>query len=731
MTRPRKSARGKAFVLVAAALALVLAAGGRPAQSDDTDLLRTTSANPFVFFLIDTSASMSLTPDGKWVHANGDDPRSKLYQAKKVLWEVFQEVDDIQFGFAAMNQDHAGVVNKHWLYYYTGNLPGGWPIGYPSPDADGPVQTAANGTVVDDVEGDLLTFGAHFNATGVAGTCAAPLSLSTATDREKINRFSKLGAAGNGPTVIWVATGGKTYRLTVTRPGNKPDTSTNSKLGEDGMNVRFVLEEIRTTTCAAASPTVQQTHVANFDLTLWTDFLAVDENVGSTTAPSTSKAGGVDSVAGFWDYKDIRDIATCGSGHPFSGKGWEGNYDGDSSGFPGSFTGMKPTEDPYCNPASPASCYNLKQTTQYSALGRPLDKGDVIPFHWSEDNKETFLNRLAPNQSSGTPDFRIASYFKDSPDSGIGALQPASGGQVPLFASGPSPLGKMVIDFRCWYRGEGNKCNESAYNPGWEDIAKTRDSAWGCRRPYLIVLSDGGDSCPGENPCADTADLNSKSGVRTWVIAYGADCARAGNPLKCMAQNGKGELLCPQNSSDLKAELLKILGLIREEARAFASAAVPSVQAIVDDKVFLTNFTPLNSKPVWDGHVHSFLKPLPLRETDGKPDTSHPNHLWDAGEVMKLNQVNATDPLGGNANQRRVYYSRESASGILSETRRSFDPTAKGTDPNDVRYDLWRGLEISFIEGNTTSETTAETAANAAIQKTLALKTSPLTVTNP
>ncbi|HKV11174.1 MAG TPA: PilC/PilY family type IV pilus protein [Thermoanaerobaculia bacterium] len=729
MNRHLRFPSGKAAVLAVAALTATLGLGDRPGYGSDIDLLRFNTSKPYVFFALDTSASMSLSPDGKWVHANGDDPRSKLYQAKKVLWEVFQEVDDIQFGFAAMNQDKAGVVNKHWLYYYTGSAPGGWPIAYPTPDPDGPVQAGANGTVIDDVEGDLLTFGPHFDSTGVAGTCAAPLALST--QREKINRYSKLGAAGNGPTVTWISSGGKTYRLTVSRPGNKPDTSVNKKLGEDGMNVRFVLEEIRTTTCAAASPTVLQTYVANLDLTLWTDFLAVDENVGSTTAPTTSKTGGVDSVGGFWDYKDIRDIATCGSGHPFSGKGWEGNYDGASSGFPGSFSGIDPNEDPYCNPADSTKCYNLKETTQYSALGRPLDKGDVIPLHWSEDNKEAFLNRLAPNQSSGTPDFRIASYFKDSPDSGIGALQPTSGGQVPLFASGPSPLSKMVIDFRCWYLGDGNKCNETAYNPGWEAIAKTRDSAWGCRRPYLIVLSDGGDSCPGENPCADTANLNSKGGIRTWVIAYGADCAKAGNPLKCMAQNGKGELLCPQNSSDLKAELLKILGLIREEARAFASAAVPSVQAIVDDKVFLTNFTPLNSKPVWDGHVHSFLKPLPLRATDGKPDTTHPNHVWDAGEVMKLNQVNATDPLGANANQRRVYYSRETASGMLSESRRSFDPTAKGTDPNDVRYDLWRGLEISFVEGNTASETAAETAANTAIQKTLALKTSPLTVTNP
>jgi hypothetical protein len=728
MNRYLKYPSGKAAALAVAALTVLLAAGVRPGYGSDIDLLRFNTSKPYVFFALDTSASMTLSPDGKWVHANGDDPRSKLHQAKKVVYEVFQEVDDIHFGFASMNQDKAAAASKHWLYYSTGNLPGGWPIAYPRPDADGPVQTV-NGAVVDDVEGDLMTFGAHFDSTGVAGTCAAPLALPG--QAEKINRYSKLGATGSSSTVIWISSGGKTYRLTASRLGNKPDASVNPKLGEDSMNVRFVLEEIRTTTCANAAPTVLQTYTANLDLTLWTDFLVVDENSGSATALSPSKASGVDSVAGFWDYKDIRDVATCGSGHPFSGKGWEGNYDGASSGFPGGFAGIDPTDDPYCNPANPTSCYNQKATTVYDPLGRPLDKGDLLPLHWSETNKEEFLNRMAPNQAGGTPDFRIASYFKDSPDAATGVLQEATSGQVPLFASGASPLGKMVVDFRCWYLGDGSKCNESAYNPGWEAIAKTKDSAWGCRRPYLIVLSDGGDSCPGENPCADTASLNSNAGVRTWVIAYGADCAKTGNPLKCMAQNGKGELLCPQTADQLKAELLKILGLIREEARAFASAAVPSVQAIVDDKVFLTNFTPLNGKTVWDGHVHSFLKPLPLRASDGKPDVSHPNHLWDAGEVMK-SQVNASDPLGANDNQRRVYYSPETASGLRSESRRLLDPTKKGVDTNEVRYDLWRGLEnISFIPGNVASEDAAEAYANSVIEETLALKTASLTVTNP
>lgn len=719
MFRDRQPLRGaRVAALLFATFAVLLASGQQPAYSNDIDLLRFDTAKPYVFFILDTSASMNASPSGQFVHANGDDPRSKIYQAKRVLYDVLKDVDDIQFGFASMNQDKSGVVAKHWLYYNKTALPaaGAWPINYPRPDADGPVQIQANGTVVDDVEGDLMTFGPHLVPGGVAGTCAAPLLLTT--DLEKINRFAKLGTYGNETTRIWVKSGNTTYRLSVDRPGNKPDTSPNSKLGQNGMNVKLTLERVSNCT----GPVFNQTSNLNLDLELWTDFIMVDEPNG--TSASGSKASGVDNVPGWWDYKGIRDTATCGSGHPFSGKGWEGNYDGES--FPpvpgGLAASMKPTEDPYC---TGANCYNLRRPTTFSTAGRPLDSGDMIPLHWSSDNKDLFLDRLSPGHlTGGDANFKIASFFKD-PDaaavSPAGILELRNESQIPLFASGPTPLGKAVIDFRCWYLGEGNKCNESAYNPGWETIAQQNDSAWGCRRPYMIVISDGNDSCPGENPCADTANLNSRGAIRTWVVAFGANCNSTGNPLKCMAQNGKGELLCPATANDLKTELQRILGLIREETRAFASAAVPSVQAIVDDKIFLTNFTPLNGEAVWDGHVHSFLKPLPLNDLDKRPDLEHENHLWDGGEVLKT-QVNSADPLGANANQRRVYYSRDTASGNLTGTRRLLEPTQGGVTANSIRYDLWRGFGVGFFPGIVLSEAVAELRVNNIIAKTFAMK---------
>lgn len=732
MVRPRPPLRGLAAPVLGLAVLALLIAGTRPAYTDDIDLLRTTTAKPYVFFILDNSASMSLSPSGKWVHANGDDPRSKIYQAKKVIYEVFKGIDDVQFGFASFNQDYPRVTAKHWLYYWNdvevpGNkLPNDWPLSYPVADADGPISTAANGVVSDDIDGDLWTFGTHLDATGILGTCNAPKTFGAvgADDRETINRYAKLGAAGNGPTYIWLkgGAGNKTYRLTVEHPAKKSDNTTdNPVLGRNDMNVKLTMEQVQA--CITDQTfDVQKTWTATLELTLWTEFLMYDENNGRS-APNGDKAGGVDYAAGFWDAKDIQDVATCGSGHPFSGKGWEGNYDTTpvAAGSP---------IDPYCRVAGDnATCYNLKRATVTDPdYGRALDKGDMLAFDWRTEQKAEFLQRVVPNYGSASPDFRIASYFKDTPDASTGHLKLEDSDQIPLFATGPSPLGKAVIDFRCWFLGEGNKCNESAYNPGWQTIAAGQDREWACRRPYLIVLSDGGDSCAGENPCADTANLNSSGGVKTWVIAYGANCAATGNPLKCMAQNGKGELICPQDPSELKTELLRILGQILSEARSFASAAVPSVQAIVEDKIFLTNFTPLQGVPVWDGHVHSFLKPLPLNDLDKKPDLTHPNHLWDAGEVMVDTQL--TGGIGTAEDQRRVYYPMASSTDTVPAATRYFQGTTT-SDPSATRYDFWRGLGYVFTEGDTSSETSTESAANAVVAKTYALKHASYDVTDP
>src|SRR6185295_8086342 len=106
--------------------------------------------------------------------------------------------------------------------------------------------------------------------------------------------------------------------------------------------------------------------------------------------------------------------------------------------------------------------------------------------------------------------------------------------------------------------------------------------------PWLIIISDGEDNSPGEAPQADTANLNSQAGIRSFVITF-----KSNSTLHAIVQNGKGVLYTVSTADDLRKALEAIIGIIQEESRAFASAAVPSVQATVEDKIYLTNFTPL------------------------------------------------------------------------------------------------------------------------------------------
>ena len=68
---------------------------------------------------------------------------------------------------------------------------------------------------------------------------------------------------------------------------------------------------------------------------------------------------------------------------------------------------------------------------------------------------------------------------------------------------------------------------------------------------------------------------------------------------------------------------------------------MPSVQATADQSIYISTFTPLNGKPVWDGRLNAFLKPLPV-DSEGIPDLTlgcgdgveAGCHLWDAGTAI-------------------------------------------------------------------------------------------------
>ena len=185
--------RGAALILTV----LLLASLAVPRLlGDDRDLLRKDGGDPYLFVLLDSSMSMTLALDDSWVHANGNDPRSRIYQAKEVLYDLLKDLDGVRFGFATFNQDQLRVQSKHFLYYLEADQAAkvsALGIGYPAVEADDVVEyetvdADGNRDTVVDIDGDMLNFGQSFAG---GGTCDSPLSLNT--ERARINRFSKMG----------------------------------------------------------------------------------------------------------------------------------------------------------------------------------------------------------------------------------------------------------------------------------------------------------------------------------------------------------------------------------------------------------------------------------------------------------------------------------------------------------------------------------------------------------
>lgn len=684
---------------------------GSAALGDDTDLLRFDTAKPYVFFLLDTSTSMGLDLDNGWVHANGDDPRSKLYLAKEVLYDVLSPVQDVQFGFATFNQDQLAVQAKHWLYFVRdveanhaaiASLGLGYPAVEPADRVDEPVLDGdgnPTGDITVGVDGDLLTLGRGFGVPG--GTCSAPLDLGR--ERERINRYAKLGTDGTTATDVWVSDGSRTHRLTF-------DDTGSGNLGAATVTIRLRARELDRgrNACTAGTdggPSFRSDQEVSLVLGRYRSFLMWDDTSSEVfLVPGLTQNKNKEDTGGLWDWHDIQGSYHCGDDKPFSGQGWEGNYDtGPLAPDPSLEVGSDPAKlDTVCEGGD---CQTLKRLTVRSTTPdeRELDRGDFLPFHWEISNKEEFLRRINPRHGSGGRAFGAAEFFTDQPAVGSTLLGLRDPAQRPLIPAGISPLSDAIVDFRCWYLADAtNKCRvlDDRYRKGFVRLAAENDLEWLCRKPYLIVVTDGENNCSGENPTADVANLFSQALVRTWVVNLGAS-----NPgvINSITRPGQGEEVTVETKQALRDELQRILGTIREEARAFASAAVPSVQADVADKLYLTRFTPLNESAVWAGHVDAFLKPLPQDQDTGVPDTDHPNHLWDAGEVLRDAQApeRAEIPFpttaaglraGFAANQRRIVYPLDPATqspGVPLSTRLLVSPSDEVS-----RLDLWRGLGV-------------------------------------
>ncbi len=709
-----KHSAGSASRLTAAFGAVLLLALCARAAADDRDFVRKSVQNPYVFILLDVSGSMNWTPACSqaqfdaglcpqvctaaggdcYAPMNGDSPTSKFFQAKSALYDVIRQVDNVQFGFFTYNQDRLGILHKHWMYQAQNTAT--W-------SCSGSNCNNNDQTFTYPVVGSREYFGFNWgcNSTDAGGNnvrtacnSGTPADVSDAWEINRARYLPKFGDVTNvsgQSTAVYIRTSGPSNTYKVTYTGNSGTLG--GATVTVSMNIKYCRAPGDDTRCDRDLGTQTVT------------YSLVDQFLSWEFVPSRGPA-----QESFFNQGQATDHSVANT----TCNGWDGNTDSSSDPYTGS--------DPYQD-------FNVRvPNASADPRGQAFTNGDVIPADYLDSKKGPILARLAPSPGG----FGQAQYFTDHPSGGVLHLSDPNcdlgsanadanfACRRPLIANGSTPLGNSMSDFYDWLRSP-----TTGTNAGWRVRAAALDPQWGCRRKYLIVVTDGDDTCSNlDSVCQVAENLRLNESFRTFVVAYGVP-ANTGNALKCIAErggqddctgcpnppgdpnpagcvpqddpnfaqcgDGKGDPLYPQNRQELVDKLTDIFQQIKEEERAFASAAVPSVEANVKDKIFLSDFTPVSGASIWDGHLDAFLKPLPVLpdgttpdDADGTVPGSRPSctasgatvncHLWDTstmlvGQAPDLGATipgtldNATLKLSLNPDDRRVYF--PSASGAL------------------------------------------------------------------
>ena len=742
-THPRPGARRWAVAPVAIALvAIAVALAVAPAAADDTRLLQKSQQEPYVFFLLDLSGSMnqSVVCDlsdpqyenqcvvdcplgGCLPRMIGDDPDSRIRSAKEAIYEIMRNTPNVKFGFGAFSHNAMRVYYKHfWYRVQAGQTLPTFTTGHTWPLA-GQEEIFGKSWACDEARNDSGTYAPSSERyAGCRFQNAA--HVDDAWDYERVRRWPKLGDGNNEDKTIYVRdTDGTIYQIQYIH------------LGLQTLGAATVQVRIRVKSCTSASSC---SDVTGGDRTVV--FEKVDEMV--YWEPGEGVQRNAPGVAFFGSQGGVRQV----------------DYSGQSPE-------LEPNND---ESADTYSSVDLKQArvADPSSRGEVFSTGDRIFFDWKNDHRLDIMKLMAPNLNlpgQTVPDFQIATYLSDHPN-GSGILTLKDTRARPLISRGGTPTGGAMQEFL-------NQLNN------WETVAagSNGDSSLFCRSAYLVVVTDGLAS-DGRQACDVATNLrqNTLAGgqhypVRSFSVGFGRDqgdyadeAARTGRDdvLNCIADNGGTGAtdhdgdgnpdgpgpFYPKNRAQLVQAFTSILTSITPGARSFAAAAVPSVQANVQDKVFLSSFVPDSTHAIWPGRMDAFVRPVPYKQVPVYDENGMPVLdpvtgeqeirfvpdrgrrcsstldkrclLWDGGEqLVAQSPADAfIDPLpaywnwnlGQGATQRRMFFSRRDAP-AFPQTRLPFQP------PEDSDTATWQDLLVQMgicPDPATPSETLAVCVVN-------------------
>jgi len=403
MTRSAGKGRGLQLAFIAGLGIAGLAA--RPAVAQPI----CPETEPYVFILLPESGSMSWAPPCSpgeiaaglctwrcdtgdcWVPLQGDDPSSKLYQAKQALHASLSGTSGLQLGFASFNQDALAVRAKHWLYQAAGAgvyIPG-WGA-FPA-------------------SGSQEVFGALWNCSSGSGegcSYANPADLNDAWEIARMRQLPKLGKAFTETVNFYIRTGGTIYQVRYApAAGATPGAATT------------VTETVwRCNTSLSCSSLIGQTSIP-FDPAA--ELLTTNERV-SRTNPGLGYFG--------YDVADTAALNTCSS--------WDSNTDTAADAYHG-YDLRWPTDASDVRGAA----YSLGDVIPQDWLA---DHRDAILKRLAPNLS------LDP---AAAPDFRTSPYFQDSRQGTDDFLRLKAEAARPLLATGQAPLGGALQAFRSWRTG--------------------------------------------------------------------------------------------------------------------------------------------------------------------------------------------------------------------------------------------------------------------------------------
>ena len=762
------------IALICACLVALL--GSLPASADDRRLFLQSADQPYVFTLLDTSGSFHWQAgalDTTATRGDGDSPLSRLYQAKSALYEVVEGLNPgIRLGFAHFNQEDLDIRRKHWIYQRAqGSANPPWFADLPFPAPGVGMFYGRVGFDGDD---------------GILGNCNREFTYSTwggalldgVTVLEVVPKGGDLGTNNTWYIVGW---NGNRYVVYV-KGLNAGD------LGQANINMQLQVWRVSDDNCTIADNYGLGTEGPGGSV------VNVFNNLATLEAPVTVP------LEPRWQADLDGNPITDGNGDPIGNDFVNWHFNTNLGNDPNCAACADVRMNNVCNSIpswapndTPATGYQTPESQlRYATFADPLardatnqsfHRGEVIPWDWMEhplsatpsagfevSNRQEILYRLAPNISVAgefitdgngdpIPDFRVARYLEDNPTSGVIGVKSQFSRYPPIANSGSTPLEGMMNALADWYED-------------WEPTAEdptVGDDAFGCRERYVILLTDGEETCGGTPALA--AQRLSNLGLRVFVVAFGgglsaaqvqniADAGGTGQldidsdgTMDCLEFSNENIDLCPgpiqaDDRDQLVEALQDIFDAVEARPRSFASAATSPSRTSDGSSLFLSSFLPLQNDAVWRGSVSHYVQPLPtVQDPDSGNLVPNPNVTcdgldparsclaWEAADEI-LNQALDSIPvtaattsefaLGVGINERRVLYTMLPT---VSPTPISPAPVpypSRLLGPSTVQeeeFDLWWGLGLSFDVMSSTEIDTTRDRALSVLRETYQIKT--------